>query len=342
MKKTSASQRALTTHFEVLTEFLQSLTEMFPDCKETKDALLYVGNVCKDDPKLMREGVGAWCDNLLEPLVKGSAKYMKAVESITGKPACVYHAFSYRDVTAMEASSSSEMLKRLDLSSKLKDEKFTDEIRATFWEYMDELSKTAHDALEKEDPRRMVPVVPTREQIQKDIAKRKSSGGSSTGDSSHTIAQGVVEAIHHLFKVRGVSPSEAGDQASERLLAAHETRADRIRMREDAAYLEMLREAFPTTSWRDTAVTDDEWSTLHKVVGLGTMQDAIPAPMMAGIETVANKLMKDISEGRTDMSKLNIESIGKEVLSGVSSKDMNDFAGNMDKILPVLQGLKPF
>lgn len=50
--------------------------------------------------------------------------------------------------------------------------------------------------------------------------------------------------------------------------------------------------------------------------------------------------MGGVSNGTLDMSKLNMEKIGKQVLSGVSEGDMRSFANNLDKILPAVQSFK--
>ena len=62
---------------------------------------------------------------------------------------------------------------------------------------------------------------------------------------------------------------------------------------------------------------------------------------MAGIETVANKLMQDLSSGKADLSSLSMESIGQQVLAGVSQEEMAQFASNIDKIMPALGSLQP-
>lgn len=97
--------------------------------------------------------------------------------------------------------------------------------------------------------------------------------------------------------------------------------------------------AFPELG--EDAPTGEQWELLDKAVGLATMQDAIPQPMMQGIESVANQLVKDLAAGKADLSNLNIEAIGKQVLSNVAPNEVSDFANNLDKILPALQRLQP-
>ena len=64
------------------------------------------------------------------------------------------------------------------------------------------------------------------------------------------------------------------------------------------------------------------------------MERAIPGNMMRGIESVASRLVQDINCGKTNLSQLNIEEIGQQVLSQVDQTDISSFAQNLDKIIP--------
>ena len=345
MKKTSKQQRAAAQHFDVMTEFLTNLSSLFPECAETKDALLYVTNVCKGDEKLMREAIEAWCVNMREPLKKGCAKYMKAVESITGAPACVYHAFAYRDVNAIDASTTSDTLRRIQLTDKIRSDVFTPETLATCWEYVDELNKTAHEAVE-EGKYKDLPVVPTRDQIQEDIARRRAG---KSGISAPTVSSGVKESIVALFAAHGTTLDLSEEEIVRSIhdaasaLVQERTVADWCREKDGAKGFESLRSAaFGSIPWDGCELTDPQWDELNKAIGLCTMKANIPQPMMSGIETVANQLVKDMANGTMDLASLDAEAIGQQVLSKVSPEEMETFAQNIDKILPALGGLKPF
>ncbi len=96
--------RYFTSHVTALIEFVQQLSDAFPACSETKDVLTYLRNCVQGDKVAMETTANAWCDNMLEPLQKGCAKYAKAIECITGQPAVIYHACAFRDITAMNIS----------------------------------------------------------------------------------------------------------------------------------------------------------------------------------------------------------------------------------------------
>ena len=72
------------------------------------------------------------------------------------------------------------------------------------------------------------------------------------------------------------------------------------------------------------------------MIALHTMEASIPTDMMHGIESVANQLVQDIASGKASMDSLDVESIGQKVLSGVSRRDVQAFATNIDKILPAI------
>lgn len=361
MKKSSAKQRALKVHYEVVQEFLENLAQVFPEDAELKDGILFNNNVVMGNETKMIEGVEAWIKNMSEPLKKGSAKYMKAVESITGKPACVHHAFAYRDTAAMYASSSSPTLQRLDLHEKMmQSDVWDDKSKSICWEYLDELCRTAYESVPDATP----PSVPSRDEIQKDIARRKSSSSSSSATShnngnnsnNQSVNSGVKETFQRICSMRGVN---GGDDLCADTLATNLSKAasktiriknedvtlgDLCRQNVDKGFYEVMKMCHPEGDWSDetTELSSEVWDLTNKCMGLATMKSAIPAPMMSGIENMANKLVNDIASGKADMSSLNVEAIGQQVLSKVSPEEMSEFANNIDKILPALGQLKPF
>ena len=114
------SKKSQDSFFEVLQYFVESLEEMFPSDLEVKEWALWFRNVVVDDEKKRQEGVAKWVECMQTPLVKGSASYSKAIQSILGSPATVYHAIAYHDAKAADASS--PMLQPLCLCDKLKSE----------------------------------------------------------------------------------------------------------------------------------------------------------------------------------------------------------------------------
>lgn len=351
MQKSSFAKRALKTHFEVVQEFLESMAQIFTDDEELKDGILFNRNVVMGDDAKMTEGVEAWCENMHEPLKKGAAKYMRAVESITGSPACVYHAFHYRDTGAMMASSSSPNLKRLDLHTKmLMSDVWDVKSKAICWEYLDELNRTAFEAVAPTSKWAHRPVVPTRNEIQSDIARRKGTSSTSSGKSTQSVQEGIRETFQKICALRGVACTETTCRDISKTLSfaaaktvGDTTLGDMCRAHDPNGFFGVMKICVgKDVDLGEGAIEEETWDLMNKCIGLATMKSAIPAPMMSGIENMANKLVNDIASGKTDLSSLNVESIGQQVLSQVSPDEMNEFASNIDKILPALGNLKPF
>jgi hypothetical protein len=311
------AERAKKAYWDLMVDFADSLQATFPDCAETKDWCLYLKNVVLGDEARMADGIEKWCAGMQTPLKK--AKYAKAVQSITGSPATVYHAFAYRDMDAADASF--EALQSLALPEKVKS--MDADTRAVFWQYLDELNKHAV---------RTPPEVPTSEAIAADIARRRaqSQGGGPV------LHHGVAEVWTQLC---GCAPSrdDLADVASAKEEEGDEKSiADLCRAR-DPRGPERLAQHFPELK---VPLTDEQWSLLDKALGLACMEHAIPKPMMGAIENVASQLVKDLTSGKADLANLDLEAIGQQVLTKVSPDEMSSFASNLDKILPALQGMQ--
>lgn len=308
--------RALKAYWDLMGDFADSLQTTFPECADTQDWCLYVKNVVIGDEARMSDGFDKWRAGISTPLKK--AKYAKAVQSITGRPATVYHALYYRDMES--ADTSFEALQSLSLPGKVKG--MEPEQRAIFWQYIDEFNRLAHEG--HCDP----PSVPSTDEIAADIARRR-----STPVLQHGLADVWAQLCGNGCACDAAKLSKA---AAEKADEEGETTGDLCRAR-DPGGLARLRAHFPELP---EDFGDERWALLDKALGLACMEDAIPAPMMRGIESVAQQLVQDLASGKTDPSSLNLEAIGQQVLTSVSPDEMSAFAGNLDKILPALERLQ--
>ena len=317
--------KARNTFFETLQYFLESLTSNFSDCPDVDKWNGWFAAIQSDEQK--QQCVQGWIQALDEPLKKKSAKYARAVKSVTGHQALVYHTIMYHDVDAMTMSS--EYFSQLNLSSKI--QSLTNENVTIFWQYLEELSNSAYASV-----RRTPPQVPTTNEISADIAKRKGTTSSVTPG----LKTGLHEMWDKLCEMRDASHNSIGTDIASRLNELSLYKIDDTTMNElcnshDTRAFTQIISVFPFL--RGDPFSADEWSLFEKCMSLSTMHSNIPLPMMQGIEDVANKLVADINSGKTDLSSLNVEAIDQQVLSGVSQADMNEFAKNMDKILPAMQ-----
>tara|TARA_B110000046_G_scaffold88637_3_gene96685 strand:- start:1432 stop:2460 length:1029 start_codon:yes stop_codon:yes gene_type:complete len=331
--KNAFATRALQSFWDLTADLADSLASTFEDCGETKDWQLYVKNVVMGDESRMMTGVQKWCEGMEAPLAKGAAKYAKAIQSLTGAPATVYHAIAYKDVAAADASF--ETLQALRLPEKLASDKMDDASKALFWKYFEELNRHAYTVTGK-----TAPAVPTSEAIAADIACRRGAqaGGGGGGGA---LQQGLGEVWKRLCALRGVQDA-AEAVALEKAAAAPfsqeggaATVGEGCRARAAAAFAALAAEM----RLGDAPPTEEQWALLDRALGLVTMEGAISAPMMRNIESVANQLVQDLANGKADLSTLNIEALGQQVLSQVSQEDVSSFAQNLDKIIPALDGL---
>lgn len=322
------AERAVDNFWEIMNDFLESLAGAFPDCPDTKEWKMWITNIVATDPKKRAEGVERWAQGLQAPLQKGCAKYAKAVASITGSPACVYHAVAYKDIDAAHASN--ESMQSLGLPDKLRSDTMTEKDRVVFWRYMDELNKHAMTATGGTPPK-----VPSSEEIANDIQRRKGGGLPLKPQS---LQHGLHDLWKQLCESRGCPVTDDLEGLGAKLMTLDDGGvAARCRAREEAAFAEVAS----VMALGGDPPTEEQWTLLDKAFGLATMERAIPAPMMRGIESVANRLVKDLASGSANLESLDIESIGKEVLSSVPTDTVSSFADNIEKILPALQRMHP-
>lgn len=323
------SKRSRETFFETLGVFLESLTEHFGDCKELSVWNEWYKGVQTDEQSV--KGVEEWVAALDEPLKKKGIRYTRAVTSITGKPATVYHAIMYHDMNAVTITS--PYFASLGLLDKVQSLKGDDQ--TILWQYLEDLTATSYKCV-----RRTPGKVPSTDEISADIKKRK---GTTTTCSEPALKTGLEDMWKKLCDMRNVpAESQMGTECvTEKLnelskLVLHGTpMSDLCNEQSEEAYA-AIAATFPMFD-KSTCFSSDEWVLFEKCLSLALMHSNIPTPMMKGIENVANKLMADIQNGKADLASLDVESIGQQVLSGVSPSDMNEFAKNIDKILPAMR-----
>ena len=315
MRKNIFARRAEAAFCEVFDDFILTIKESFPEFElETLDA----GGKVK-----------LWHAAMMTQLPKGSAKYLKAVKSITDQPANVLHAIAYQDIPAIEQA---RFFKDMSFQGKVNSGKIK---KTLVWDYFTELNKHCFTAMCEDNP-----VVPTPEEIRENIARRKGAAGSKQaagqGGGTPVLQEGVREMWNQLLQQRGVEANDddtfidtlsklCGDGSTTKLCTSRDKQGSIV-----------LCRAFPYLD-ANQPFTSENWEIVNRVFALVTMDTSIPAPMMRGIEKMANSLASDMSSGNLDFSKLNMEKIGRDVLSGVSETDMKSFASNLDKLLPAMQ-----
>ena len=314
-------KRLLDNFVSLHRDFIDSLVESLP--AEEVGAWLEKTRARLDAAP--EEVVREWHARLASPLRKQHARYVRAIASITGADACVYHAVAYKDGDALDACECNP-LGTLTLATCTRHVTESEDVRL-LWRYLSELSDSAY-RWAGEAP----PSVPSPEAIAEDIeTRRRRTTGAPAPSAAPPAACGLVAGIDDLWRQlaqrRGATPEtldEAGRARLQRLLSS------------ETITSEAATAALPELAGGG-ALAPEDLQLLERMRQLQTMNDAIPSDMMRGIESVASQLVQDINSGRCDLASLDIERIGQQVIQGVSDDDMGTFAANLDKIIPALQ-----
>ena len=330
--------RALNEFVALLGDFADSMKTTFAECQATQEWCLWCQNV------VVHSGAASQADAVRKWLSDGQplprAKYGKAVQSLTGSPACVYHALAYRDMAA--AHDALPALRDLQLLHKFGPESATKPSdRAIFWDYMNELTRLAHVATRTAPPR-----VPTTEEISSDIAARRAqkaaaAAGGGGGAGAPLRGAGAQEAWAALCAScqRADAPEGPADPLPVlHALVSEEEDAVARCQRHDPAMWAAIEARFPQL--KGVAPSEAQWELATRAVALSTMEASIPAEMRRQIDSMASQLAQSLGGGAeggaAGMAGLDMADMGKRVLSQVSEGDIKTFADNIQRIIPAL------
>jgi hypothetical protein len=338
---TSASStfhnRLRANFWDMSVDFFETLSGKFPECDETKDALLYTRNIVRGNSDMEESGIQAWYERMMEPVNTKKVKYAKAIERITGEKAAVYHACAHRDAAAIQHSTTSTRFQKLQLKEKIDDKRIGDDDRDIFWKYLQELNRICMEYLGKTPPK-----VPTKDEIASNIKSRQAP--ANTADQSSTMLHGFIATLQTLDESYngGGTYDYANEPAMANTMERWSTVLQKLQTpisdRDDNVIMHM-KEDLPEFLWSRT-LQSVEWDTLNKLSSFCTVKNAIGDNMMGCIESVAQSLAEDIISGKKDFSSLDLDDIGKQVLSQVNSDEVQSFANNIDSILPAISNLK--
>ena len=312
MKDVFAS-RCVSEFGALVADFADSLEESLPRSDAVREWASHVRATAPRD--LLEE----WNAAITAHMSRQHAKYVRAVAAITGQPVVVYHAVRYKDATAVDACHSP--LAKLSCAVCTRD--LSEGDTALFWKYLWELSSLCYKH-KQTDP----PAVPTSAEIGDNIRSRRAQRDAPAPTAAEPVVRGLTQGVDDLWT----------QLCTKRGVSVPITEAIRKRIRECVRGEftgDALSVAFPDLG--ADPFTSEQTAVVERMRNLVTMDDAIPSDMMRGIEAVASRLATDIHTGRCDLSSLDIESIGQQVLSGVNDDDMSKFASNLDTIIPALQ-----
>lgn len=325
-------------------ELVETLSATFPDCEDTKDLLLVLKNVTNHSETQMDESLNDWFDHLNTKLNLKKARYGKALERLTGQ-AIVYHAMVYRDIDAIQTSMTSGMATRIGLFQKWNDERNTDVTKEIMWDLLKMMNEHCYKAKQLD-----LPLVPSRAEIQENIKSSRNKGTAQDSESSSMLVafRDDINALCEMWKISPVLSQNDGmvrtwmERWSKFTAKDANQKAIRVHCIEKngAVVLKALCESFPEFKLQEgTVLSEESWGIITRLNDVSTVVNSVPTGMMSQIEHMASKLAQDLQSGTINMSNVNLSQIGEQVLANCSESDMNDFAGSIEKLMPVVQSM---
>jgi hypothetical protein len=343
MDSKALSRRYRAQFFEMLEEFAEQLIAVFPECEDTKELLTMYRGTVKSSAAREDEMLQSWIDNMKCPLNPKHVKYAKAIERILGQNGCVYHACMYRDVESMYACCDSPTLNKMKLYEKFYDERMDSTSKEISWKYIDIMNEAAHKSMGVELPR-----VPTRDEINASIAKKKAPTPSVNSEQPSMVSAFYtnIKELASAMQQSSVYANLNGEEQRTMMQTWAKTSRVEIDGKKASAWcenkdprgLEPFKAQFEDLSFE--TVSDEAWMYINQLNTFSAVGDNIPSKMMGRIEDLANKLADDLVSGNKDLSQLNLSDIGQQVLAGCDPADMSKFAENIGDILPALQGFQ--
>lgn len=274
-----------------------------------------------------------WVKHMSQPLDTKNTKYAKSLERILGEKGTCFHACQYKDSDGLPSN-----FIGVDLKAVINGKLLTDKEKELFWTYIENINRAAFTS-----QCHVLPRVPTKAEIREEIRNRKLTEDVTRENS-------VLQAFHGSLKslADDCNCKQYYDEMTDEEIKTSQTRWHEVCCkdgfierckRKDEAVLSLITETFTNMQFT-SIVPDSTWKCIQQLNGFTTVNQNIPTNMMGRIENMANVLASSIASGNMDMSSLNLNDIGKEVLAGCTENEMQDFAQNIDKILPALNNFK--
>lgn len=291
-----------------------------------------------------------WRTHCSKTLAHKDVKYARTVERIIGSPCTIFHCIAYNDLTVLQQHPFAPDGLSLSLHEKLSAVDVSDECRDLIWRTLTETSEASFEAVDAAKPR-----VPSRLELQQNIKQKKTQDTNSRGSNHEeppSMAKAFQASMQTLCESLPAGQSLLLENATEeqvrecmlRWAKFAATQLDGVRCdmhcsQDNEAVVPLLIEQFPELGLK-SPVPPNAWTTIKQMNGFSTVGSTIPPKMMGRIEDIANKLASDIANGKQDLQSMNLQEIGKQVLSGCDEGDMTNLASRLDDLMPALQSLQ--
>ena len=315
-------------------DFLQYMSELFPDCEIVKKQIDIISSDDCDWDEIIKSHVG-----ILKMQLNKKIKYSKPVERIINEPANVNHACEYNDMYAIELVHPN--LFEIELVEKYKSE-LSEDSKKIIWKFILEINSNAWKHV-GEKPL----YVPTRDEIHKNIKSKK----QSTNNEKPSMTKAFQASLSRFCEMSGNADItlKKNDQEMQKLVSrwseyakdtVNNMKISNLCNQKNVIAFQHIGTHFDEFVLDDSVLTSELWSVIVQLNGFAAVGENIPTQMMGRIENIANKLADDIVNGRADLSSMNLSEIGQEVLSQCDEADMSKFANNIDNLLPALQSFQ--
>lgn len=305
--------------------------DLFPACLVAKEKRVQLTGVVRGNAEREAQAVAEWHANMGAPL-HASVRYASALRRL-GANADLYAACAYKDLPSVLASAEHfETLHALEPEASLEAKP---EAKAPMWAFLAVLNDHARRYHGEVAPR-----VPTPDEIKENIRAHK----QQKSQAQKPMARGWESVYDELATHLGVGDAERCDVAAgmamwTTALREHDL-AGACERRDAAAIAAVPFEHEPTRRALAGALDERAWQLLGQLNGLAGVTQAVPSNMMSRIEQQANRLASEIACGQTDLSKLDLTSIGQSVLEGCDVSDVQQLGSQMGSLLPMLQQLQ--
>ena len=284
-----------------------------------------------------QEDIERWHNAICEPVDPKVAKYAKAVTRIIGETATMFFAVQYKDAVALRRNDAITSIAPIPASDSAD--------RARVWRTLHVMTMLGYAYHTMEPPR-----VPSPKDIESNIQQFRASKRAHGGKSSGKSGVGPMQRAFYdkLLETADLLPPQPRKALVERLHSIPVESHAQLSLSWSADPFQRRGEPFGKDVLTNADVqafeSVSEWSrveaALRQLNDLSRVQKNIPTNMLSHIESYATDLAGKITSGDADLSNLNLQTIGEDVLKHCSEEDINGLANNIGSLLPALGSLQ--
>ena len=279
--------------------------------------------------------VAQWHSTMQQPLPK-SVPYAAALRRILEEDGVLYHVCEYRDMpTFLAGDAQIDVLRALNTEENLN---ARPELKGVLWDIV--LLMNTHALRYHEMPTLRVP---TPKEIKANIASHKASRIPPKPAMPRGFDAVYDELAAHLKLDLGHAD---GSELEAWTTAIKEHKiGDAVLRHDQAAVCAVPLSSSPlhvalVAAAEQEAFDERTWDLLAQLNTYAGVSSSIGPGMMGRIENTAHRLAGDIAAGKTDLSSINLAQIGQSVLEGCDASEVQQLAGDVNSLLPMLQTLQ--